>query len=70
VATFDCLGYPNISPAKLSQWFSKQLHDKFHGEKLKSEVLQLDEEMLKSGAKELWFVMYVNADECSRERRG
>jgi hypothetical protein len=55
VATFDCLGYPNISPAKLSQWFSKQLHDKFDGEKLKSEVLVLDEEMLKSGAKEWCF---------------
>jgi hypothetical protein len=58
VTTFDCLGYPNISPAKLSQWFSKQLHDKFDGEELKSEVLVLDEEMLKSGAKGLSVFLY------------
>ena len=48
-SSFDSLGYPNISPSKLLQWFSKELHDKFSGEKAKSELLVLDADMLGSG---------------------
>lgn len=48
-SSFDSLGYPNISPSKLLQWFSKELHEKFSGEKAKSELLVLDADMLGSG---------------------
>jgi hypothetical protein len=48
-SSFDSLGYPNITPAKLAQWFSPELHHKFSCETAKTESMVLDQEMLATG---------------------